>query len=828
MRVMIKIVCIIILWSCNQGLNAQQKDSNGSPALLIEKRKDNLSALLSNAPENFYITTDRPWYFQGEEIWFKTYITTNGLPVAGSRVLYVSFSDSSGSILIKKIFPIDDYGTSYGTIKLPSELKRGWYSLGVQTQRDRMFTNGFEKLIYVNERGRLPERIYLPYPEVQKENTVAFYPEGGNFIAGLQNHFGVKATGENREPAAVIGIIADPLLKDTLALFETAINGMGEFTLPAVTQRRLSVLIYWPDGKTTQETFPEMQSAGVTLQATVQNEKLFYKTESTPEFFSGIDTPVLTVSMHGEKIFSQPLTLTGNRLFLSESISLQSWPAGIIRLQLESATGKTLARREVFHYREKKISIESLLTSFEPKGKNEWQIAFPDTLNGTYCVSITDAALSPDENLSGTRFPAAMEPFALYHFSRNSKDLNLCLLMQDMESAGVYREKTADIFRDDEEQGLTVSGNVFYTKSGKPVAGREIFFFPKNSLSGSFIIADTTDAAGNFELKNLWLEDSTVLIWNIRGLSKSELNRISVQLHKTWFDSLASRFTVLKNGKIIRQEIKPEMEVQQQLQDYFRADSVLQARGQTLPEVVIYARQQKRLEELDKLYAPTGLFAGRWGNVQAFDIEEEKGYYSNIFSFLQSRIPGLKITGPPHKPLLLYRSLGDPATGEQVTNVAIFVNENRLYEASDFSNIPVSEIAYVKVFKPPFSYVLVSDAPSKEMNSPSKISLVIAIYLKKGKPRNPTENTISAFQGFTVSGFSLPGKFMSPDYSQKNDFEKIPDNRITLYWNPELEVMNGRSKIIFYNNDFSKKFLIRIEGINEMGEVVSWKQVIGH
>lgn len=828
MRDIVKILCIIILWYCNQGLNAQQKDSDGAATLLIEKRQDNLSALLSDAPENFYVTTDRPWYFQGEEIWFKTYITTNGLPVAGSGVLYVSFSDSSGSILIKKIFAIDDYGASYGTIKLPSELKRGWYSLGVQTQRDSMFSNGFEKLIYVNERGRLPEKIYLPYPGVQKENTVAFYPEGGNFVAGLSAHFGVIAAGENGHPAAVRGIVFETTTRDTLTYFETAANGLGEFSLPPLAAGQLCAQIHWPGGTTTQIFLPEMQSAGVTLQATVQNEKLFYKTESTPAYFSGDDTPVLTVSMHGEMVFSQPLTLTGDRLFLSGYISLQSFPAGIIRLQIDSKTGKTLARRDVFHYREKKISIEPLHISFEPKGKNEWQIVFPDTLNGTYCVSITDAALGIDENISGTRFPAAMEPFALYHFSRHPKDLNLCLLMQGKESAGLYQNNTASIFRDEEEQGLTVSGKVFFTKSGKPVAGREIFFFPKNSLSGSFILADTTDAAGNFELKNLWLEDSTVLFWNIRSLSNKELNRITLQLHKTWYDSLASRFTVLKNEKIIRQEIKPEMVVQQQLQDYFRADSVLQARGQTLPEVVVYARQQKRLEELDKLYAPTGLFAGRLGSVLAFDIEEEKGYYSNIFSFLQSRIPGLKITGPHHKPLLLYRSSGDLGTGEQITNVAIFVNENRLYEASDFSNIPVSEMAYVKVFKPPFSYVLVSDAPSKETNIPSKISLVIAIYLKKGKPRNPIENTISVFPGFTVSGFSLPRTFIAPDYSQKNDFEKIPDNRITLYWNPEMEIINGKSKIIFYNNDFCKKFLIRIEGINEWGEVVSWKQVIGH
>jgi hypothetical protein len=113
------------------------------------------------------------------------------------------------------------------------------------------------------------------------------------------------------------------------------------------------------------------------------------------------------------------------------------------------------------------------------------------------------------------------------------------------------------------------------------------------------------------------------------------------------------------------------------------------------------------------------------------------------------------------------------------------------------------------------------------MKIPPKVSLVIVIYLRKDASKIPTGYAgPPSIQSFAVPGFSLPFEFPEPDYSQIKDTEVITDKRITLYWNPEIEIMNRKAKIIFYNNDFSKRFLIKIEGINEMGEIVYFKQII--
>jgi hypothetical protein len=106
------------------------------------------------------------------------------------------------------------------------------------------------------------------------------------------------------------------------------------------------------------------------------------------------------------------------------------------------------------------------------------------------------------------------------------------------------------------------------------------------------------------------------------------------------------------------------------------------------------------------------------------------------------------------------------------------------------------------------------------------ISLVITIYLRKDA-RKPETTTDPFFRrSFAVNGYSLPPQFPATEYPKNFESEAIPDKRVTLYWNPELAFINGRAHIVFYNNDFSKKYLIQIEGINELGEAVCFRQII--
>jgi hypothetical protein len=132
------------------------------------------------------------------------------------------------------------------------------------------------------------------------------------------------------------------------------------------------------------------------------------------------------------------------------------------------------------------------------------------------------------------------------------------------------------------------------------------------------------------------------------------------------------------------------------------------------------------------------------------------------------------------------------------------------------ASLPVSEIAYVKVFRPPFSYQLVTD------NS----SLVIVIYTFKGAKKNLTEPDTKGLSSFCTAGYSRSVLFHHINHSISSSTEGLPDKRVTLYWNPALQLLKGNGVIEFYNNDFSKRFRVTITGLSEKGEMIKYEKII--
>ena len=78
-------------------------------------------------------------------------------------------------------------------------------------------------------------------------------------------------------------------------------------------------------------------------------------------------------------------------------------------------------------------------------------------------------------------------------------------------------------------------------------------------------------------------------------------------------------------------------------------------------------------------------------------------------------------------------------------------------------------------------------------------------------------------------GYSITKQFYAPDYSLKDIKFPESDSRTTLYWNPDLITDNETKslKINFYNNDFSKKFKVVLEGFDAAGKLIHLEKIIG-
>ncbi len=66
---------------------------------------------------------------------------------------------------------------------------------------------------------------------------------------------------------------------------------------------------------------------------------------------------------------------------------------------------------------------------------------------------------------------------------------------------------------------------------------------------------------------------------------------------------------------------------------------------------------------------------------------------------------------------------------------------------------------------------------------------------------------------FPYQGIYMAREFYQPDYENKNI--KVPDNRTTIYWNPEIRTdSTGKAKVSFYNSDLKGEAIIRVSGVS--------------
>ena len=78
-----------------------------------------------------------------------------------------------------------------------------------------------------------------------------------------------------------------------------------------------------------------------------------------------------------------------------------------------------------------------------------------------------------------------------------------------------------------------------------------------------------------------------------------------------------------------------------------------------------------------------------------------------------------------------------------------------------------------------------------------------------------------------VAGYSPLKEFYTPDYSQNNTLLNT-DARTTLLWQPYIltNATIHKIPITFYNNDFTKKIKIVVEGINDEGKLIHVEKLI--
>jgi len=111
-------------------------DYDAEKAILLQ----NLEKTAQNYQEKIYLHTDKPYYYAGDEIFFKGYLNYGNPYLRNelSKILHVELVDADRNAVLTKKFKIQD-GLVYGNFYLPKDLEKEKYFLRAYTNWSRNY-----------------------------------------------------------------------------------------------------------------------------------------------------------------------------------------------------------------------------------------------------------------------------------------------------------------------------------------------------------------------------------------------------------------------------------------------------------------------------------------------------------------------------------------------------------------------------------------------------------------------------------------------------------------------------------------------------------------
>ena len=405
--------------------------------------------------EKVHLEFDNTAYFQGENIWFKAFVThATTLESAPSGVLYVDFLAPTGKLIQQRkykieggqadgVIPLIDVGSTHtrdkrGIMAFPS----GFYEIRAYTQNMLNFSPDaiFSRVIpvytqpkYVGEYNRsYVETSYNENPLIEnlreknkdtndgmknnKENNiedviirgldsmskmyndenkkgvnVTFYPEGGDLIYNLPCRVAFKATGS--DGFGIDGVLA---ISGGIDSAYTVHDGMGSFIItPRTLSRPQTVSFSTSDMKDGHFNLPKAQSSGYSMISDFSSDSLLIINLWRTQDRVGERT-ALAVTCRGEVIHFKEITDIDNTQF---TIDCSDWPIGVCRLTLFNNEGMILSSRSIFHNGNQQgapvitVNTDSLSQTSFDKEVLEFKLTDQNgkPLRDRFCLSVRDA-----------------------------------------------------------------------------------------------------------------------------------------------------------------------------------------------------------------------------------------------------------------------------------------------------------------------------------------------------------------------------------------------------------------------------------------------------
>jgi hypothetical protein len=757
-------------------------------------------------PEKIYLHYDKSSYYGGETIWFKAYLLHGLLPATESKTLYVDWISDNGTVLAHTVSPIVD-GGSNGQFEVPADYNSDFVHVRAYTRWMLNFDTAF---LYSKDIRIFSTNPVTKKPAVPIVPSIQLFPEGGEIVAGVKNRIAFKANDQFARPLKIKGKLVD-VKGNVIQSFTSEHDGMGSFSF--VPQPGLSYMVKWTDEKNSEHStnLPAVQSSGLAIQVAVDAKKRVITINSGEGLVNSLRQVHLVGTMNHTFIFKNDVSLSENNI-IKRVIPVENLPSGILTITLFDASWNAIAERSTFINNRDYVfqpQMEVLRWGLGKRKRNEIEIQLPDSLqDAQLSIAVTDAAIEKDTTdniisqflLSSDIRGKINNP--AYYFLNNSdsvaQHLDLVMLTNGWRRfkwEDVVKGRLPEITFPRDTSYLYLSGKVFGVTKNQLSGKESIALIVKDSSSSKLLLMGI-NPDGSFGDPGIILFDTVRIYYSVKSkfLKEAEARFMTDRLPSPSYTSFSKNFTYSKYNFDTTGMSRHSMLANKSL------EIMNINRGHIMQTVVVQTKKKPAVQVLDEKYS-SGLFKG--GDGYQFDLVNDPiaGSYMNIFNYLQGKVAGLQINANTNPPSLSWRG-GSPI---------VFLDEMQT-DADMISSIPISDVAYVKVFRPPF------------VGGFGGSNGAIAIYTKKGGDHTPGKGLSSN----TVAGYTPVKQYYSPNYDTFDPRNDHLDIRTTVYWNPLVSTNQNTKKVklSFYNNDVSKSFRVVIEGMTRDGLLTHYEQIM--
>lgn len=762
------------------------------------------------ASEKVFIHFDKAAYNKGETIWFKTYIVDGNLPSVFSKNFYADWYSESGELIKHDMYPIFLSSTK-GQFNIPENYTGK--SLHVKAYTRWMLN--FDTAFLFNKYITVIQKTTPTTLATIEKTIVNFFPEGGDIINGVASFVAFKSTNQYGLPVKISGVVKNSL-GEFIDSIKTEHDGMGSVYIdkPNIQHQYIAYYKSLASGETYENTLPLVAENSVAMQVQL-SEKFAIVTITRSDTVTDDKKYVKLYGIVNDQVVYKADIKLAHKTFQTLQIKTSELPTGIVQFTLLNANEMPLAERIVF-VKNNNYSFEAIVNStvknIDKRAKNVLEINVPDTLLSNLSIAVTDVNTAYDTGnniysqllLCGDIKGKVFNP--AYYFTKDNdtiqQHLDLVMLTNGWRRYNwteITKGRLPYIKYKRDSSYAQLIGNSYGLDKSDLVLKPEIFLLMQGKDSSKRQLILPLAKNGSFIKPNFIFYDTVKVFYTFLGSNK--LNRIGEVSFQNGLFNTPSKNNI---DSIIMKYSNVDyafIEKQRKLDEEYKRLVNVKGSG-FLDEVTVKTKAKSSQSILDEKYT-SSIFSG--GDAYQFDLLNDNRAASSIsvFNYLQGMVGGLQITQQGGETVVKWRQ----------AETDFYLNEIRT-DAEVIGSISMNDIAYIKVFRPPFF--------GGALGSPGG---AIAVYTRKGGDEKSTPGKGLPFK--FVEGYTTYKEFYNVNYEKENEANK-PDFRTTLYWNPYIltDESTKKIKVEFYNNDVTKKFRVVLCGMNTEGKLTWLEKII--